>query len=66
MLAGFEVVSVDGIGSVEVVLVRNVETGRLIGINSGALLATTALAPGTVAATLHDDSERPAPARPPR
>ena len=66
MLAGFEVVSVDGIGAVEVVLVRNVKTGRLIGINAGALLATTALAPGIVAATLHDDSETTAPARPPR
>ena len=42
ILAGFEVVSVDGMGGVEVVLVRNVKTGGLIGVNAGALLATTA------------------------
>lgn len=42
LLAGFEVVFVDGIGAVEVVLVRNVRTGGLIGINTGAILATTA------------------------
>ena len=40
ILAGFEVVSVDGIGAVEVVLIRNVRTGHLIGINTGAMLAT--------------------------
>jgi hypothetical protein len=39
MLAGFEVVSVDGMGAVEVVLIRNVRTGRLIGINTDAMLA---------------------------
>ena len=57
MLAGFEVVFVDGIGAVEVVLVRNIKTGGLIGINTRAILATTALTPGIVAATLQSEVE---------
>ena len=36
--AGFEVLSVDGIGAVEVVLICQVKTGRLIGINTSAVL----------------------------
>ena len=57
ILAGFEVVSVDGIGAVEVVLIRNVRTGHLIGINTGAMLATIALAPGVVSATVQNPSD---------
>jgi hypothetical protein len=58
MLAGFEVISIDGIGAVEVVLVRNIRTGGLIGVNTGAMLAATALAPGIVAAALQNRSEQ--------
>jgi thioredoxin reductase len=57
ILAGFEVVSVDGVGAVEVVLIRKVRTGHLIGINTGAMLATTALAPGVVFATFQNPSD---------
>ena len=64
LLAGFEVVSVDGIGAVEVVLVRNVRTGGLIGINTAAILATTALPPGIVAVQLQGKSERMPRTRP--
>ena len=57
LLAGFEVVSVDGIGAVEVVLVRNVKTGRLVGINTGAMLPTTPLASGIFTARMPDQSQ---------
>ena len=43
ILAGFEVVSVDGIGAVEVVLIRQVTTGQIIGINTSAIVVTIAL-----------------------
>jgi hypothetical protein len=58
MLAGFEVVSVDGISAVEVVLIRRVKTGCLIGINAGAILVTIALAAGVVAWTLRGHVEQ--------
>jgi hypothetical protein len=58
MLAGFEVVSVDGIRSVEVLLIRQVKTGCLIGINARAILVTTALASGVVAPALRSQVER--------
>src|SRR5690242_7019981 len=56
ILAGFEVVSVDGIGTVEVVLIRDRRTGALIGINTGAMLATTALPSGVVAVSARHQS----------
>jgi hypothetical protein len=52
MLTGVEVVSVDGTTAVEVVLLRHVKTGRLTGINTSAVLATTDLASGVVARPL--------------
>ena len=58
ILAGFEVVSVDGISTVEVVLIRQVKTGWLIGINAGAILVTIALASGVVAPTLRGEVEQ--------
>lgn len=61
ILAGFEVISVDGIGAVEVVLIRNMKTGHLIGINTGAMLATVALAPCVVAATVQYSPNGPPP-----
>ena len=57
LLPGFEVVSVDGIGAVEVVLVRNVKTGRLVGINTGAMLFTTPLASGIFTARMPEQSQ---------
>ena len=62
ILAGFDVASVDGIGAIEVVLIRNVRTGHLIGINTGAMLATIALAPGIVSATFNNSSDGTPPA----
>lgn len=61
MLAGVGVVSVDGIGRVEVVLVRQVKTSRLIGINTGAILVTIALASGVIAPTVWDQVEQNLP-----
>jgi choline dehydrogenase-like flavoprotein len=40
-LTGVEVIWVDGTTAVEVVLLRQVKTRRLIGINTGAVLTTT-------------------------
>uniref|UniRef100_Q023G0 Uncharacterized protein n=1 Tax=Solibacter usitatus (strain Ellin6076) TaxID=234267 RepID=Q023G0_SOLUE len=62
ILAGFEVASVDGIGAIEVVLIRNVRTGHLIGINTGAMLARIALAPGVVSATFNNPPDGTPPA----
>lgn len=52
MLTGVEVVSVDGTTAVEVVLLRQVKTGRLIGVNTSVVLATTTLGVGVIAPTL--------------
>ena len=52
VLTGVEVVWVDGTTAVEVILLRKIKTGRLIGINTGAVLLTTALQAGVVAETL--------------
>jgi NADPH-dependent 2,4-dienoyl-CoA reductase/sulfur reductase-like enzyme len=38
VLTGAEVVCVDGIHSVEAVVIRRIRTGRLIGINASAIL----------------------------
>ena len=58
VLAGFEVVSVDGISAVEVVLIRQLKTGCLIGINAGEMLVTVELAPGVVSAMLRGQVEQ--------
>ena len=58
VLAGFEVVSVDGISAVEVVLIRQLKTGCLIGINAGEMLVTVALEPGVVSAMLRGQVEQ--------
>ena len=49
MLTGVEVLSVDGTTAIEVVLLRHVKTGRLIGVNTSAVLATTILASTAIA-----------------
>jgi choline dehydrogenase-like flavoprotein len=52
MLTGVEVLWVDGTSGVEVVLLRQIKNGRLIGINTGAVLLTTALSAGVIAPML--------------
>jgi len=52
MLTGVEVLWVDGTSAIEVVLLRQIKTGRLIGINTGAVLLTTALPAGVIAPIL--------------
>lgn len=49
VLTGVAVKWIDGAGIVEVVLLRHVRTGRLIGINTGAVLVTKALAASVIA-----------------
>jgi hypothetical protein len=52
VLAGFEVLAVDGINAIEVVLIRELKTGRLVGVNTSAMLVTTAIKPGVIAPTV--------------
>lgn len=61
MLTAFEVVWVDGTNAVEVVLLRHVKTGCLIGINTSAVLVTTTLVSGVIAQTLRDQVEQDIP-----
>lgn len=56
--AGFEVLSVDGISTIEVVLIRHVKSGRLEGINTRAVLVTTALASGIIAPMIRDQVQQ--------
>ena len=58
VFAGFEVLSVDGISAIEVVLIRQVKTGRLVGINTSAVLVTTALASGVIAPMIQDQVQQ--------
>jgi hypothetical protein len=52
ILTGVELVWVDGTTAVEVVLFRQIKTGRLIGINTAAVLMTTAFPIGFIAPML--------------
>ena len=45
VLTGVEVVCVDGTNAIEVVLLRTMKTGRMVGINTAAVLVTTPLPP---------------------
>jgi len=49
VLTGVEVVWIDGTSAVEVVLLRQVATGRLLGINTSAVLPATAVPAGIIA-----------------
>lgn len=48
VLTGVEVVCVDGTTAIEVVLLRRMASGQLIGINTSAVLVTTALLPSVL------------------
>lgn len=43
LLAGVEIVSIDGKNAVEVVLLRQIKTGRLLGINTSHVILTMPL-----------------------
>jgi hypothetical protein len=58
VLTGVEVVWIEGASAVEVVLLREIKTGRLIGINTSAVLLTTAVPAGLIAPAIREQVRR--------
>ena len=54
VLTGVEVVWIDGTSAVEVVLLRQITTGRLLGINTSAVFLTTAVPAGSIAPAIRE------------
>jgi hypothetical protein len=54
LLSGVEVVWVDGTKTVEVVLLRHIKSGRVIGINAGRVVVTTDLPAGIISPAIRD------------
>ena len=54
VLTGVEVVWIDGTSAVEVVLLRQVATGRLLGINTSAVHLATAVPAGIIAPAIRE------------
>ena len=54
VLTGVEVVWIDGTSAIEVVLLRQIKTGRLLGINTSAVLLATAVPAGIIAPAIRE------------
>jgi hypothetical protein len=54
VLTGVEVVWIDGTSAVEVVLLRQIATGRLLGINTSAVLLAIAVPAGIIAPAIRE------------
>jgi hypothetical protein len=52
--SGVEVVWIDGKRTVEVVLLRHIKSGRIIGINTGRVVVTTVVPAGIISPAIRD------------